>query len=78
MKEADTSCKKDSFLVSYGDRLIDMGITNVYKMAREDKDTLIEMIKKDHIYYRYLFLLFKPYMIDITSNIILKSCTCHC
>ncbi|XP_053409191.1 G2/M phase-specific E3 ubiquitin-protein ligase-like isoform X2 [Mercenaria mercenaria] len=29
-----------------------MGITNVYKVAREDKEILIEMIKKHHIYYR--------------------------
>ena len=56
LRGADKSCKEDSFLEMYGDQLLDMGITNVYQMARNDKETLIEMIKKHHIYYRYVFL----------------------
>ena len=44
--------KEDQFLSRYADRLLDLGITDMYKLVRHEKVNLIHIIKKQYIYYR--------------------------
>lgn len=52
LRDADNALKEDAFLSAYGDQLLDLGVPNVYRMARGEKEMLVELIKKHHIYYR--------------------------
>jgi hypothetical protein len=53
LRDADNAEKEDAFLLEYSDQLIDLGVSNVYRMAREEKETLIQLLLKHHIFYRY-------------------------
>ncbi|XP_052215903.1 uncharacterized protein LOC127834252 isoform X5 [Dreissena polymorpha] len=52
LRDADDEDKKDQFLSRYADHLLDLGIPNVNHLVRHEKANLIQIIKKQYIYYR--------------------------
>ena len=52
LRDADDDDKKDNFLTTFADHLLDIGITNVYQLVRHEKASLIHIIQKHYIYYR--------------------------
>ena len=52
LEDVDDDQKKDKFLSEHGDRLIEQGFSNPYRMSLENKDSMIHMMRKHHLYYR--------------------------